>query len=102
MGDMLELTKKEILRREILMLCRMACDTGCSRQVIDSVAAKMGSDPGRSDIDSALYYLQEKQLLRLEKTGNRRLGIQRDIYFITGAGMDYLDGAGPDIPGIGV
>lgn len=102
MGDVLELAKKEILRREILMLCRTAYDTGCSRQVIHSVAVKMELRPEGSDIDSALYYLQEKQLLRLEKTGNRRLGIQRDIYFITGAGMDYLDGTGPDIPGIGV
>lgn len=101
MGDVLELARKEILRREILMLCRTACDTGCSRQVVQSVAAKMELGPGEADVDSALYYLQEKQLLRLEKTGNSRLGIQRDIYFITGAGMDYLDGTGPDIPGMG-
>ncbi|MCM1304584.1 MAG: hypothetical protein NC305_13380 [Lachnospiraceae bacterium] len=102
MGDMLELAKKEILRKEILMLCRTASETGCSRQVVHSVAAKMGAGFREPDIDGELYYLQEKQLLRLEKTGNIRLGIQRDIYFITAAGIDYLDGTGPDIPGIGV
>lgn len=101
MGNVLELAKKEMLRKEILMICKSACEMGCSSQVIHCVAAKMELSPKEADIDSELYYLQEKQLLRLEKKENRRLGIHRDIYFITGAGIDYLDGAGPDIPGIG-
>lgn len=100
MSDILGLTKKEILRKEILMLCQSAGETGCSRQVVEAALGKMY--PETADIGQEIYYLKEKQLLRLEETRNSRLGIQRDIYFITGAGIDYLDGTGPDIPGIGV
>ncbi|MCM1057717.1 MAG: hypothetical protein NC517_08930 [Firmicutes bacterium] len=100
MSDILELTKKEIIRKEILVLCQSAGEVGCSRQVIQAAVGKMY--PDAADIGTELYYLKEKQLLRLERTGNSRLGIQRDIYFITSAGIDYLDGTGPDIPGIGV
>lgn len=100
MGNVLELTKKEIMRKEILALCQSAGEMGCSRQVIQAAMGKMS--PDMPDIGTELYYLQEKQLLRLEKVGNNRLGLQRDIYFITASGIDYLDGTGPDIPGIGV
>lgn len=100
MGDLLELSKKEIIRKEILVLCQSAGEVGCSRQVIQAAVGKMY--PEMPDIGKELYYLQEKKLLRLESTGNSRLGIQRDIYFITSEGIDYLDGTGPDIPGIGV
>lgn len=100
MSDILGLTKKEVIRKEIMVLCQSAGEVGCSRQVIQAVVGKIC--PDAPDIGAELYYLQGKQLLRLEKTGNSRLGIHRDIYFITPAGIDYLDGTGPDIPGIGV
>lgn len=100
MADLLELTKKEIIRKEIMALCQAAGEMGCSRQVIQAAVGKMY--PDLPDVGAALYYLQEKQLLRMEKAGNSRLGIQREIFFITSKGIDYLDGAGPDISGIGV
>lgn len=100
MGDLLELTKKEFIRKEILVLCQSAGEVGCSRQVLQAAVGKMY--PDMPDIGTELYYLKEKQLLRLENIRNSRLDIQRDIYYITSAGMDYLDGTGPDIPGIGV
>lgn len=100
MNDLLEITKKEFIRKEILVLCQSAGEVGCSRQVIQAAVGKMY--PDMTSIDTELYYLQEKQLLRQEKVGNRRIGIQREIFFITAAGIDYLDGTGPDIPGIGV
>lgn len=100
MGDVLELAKKEIMRKEILVLCQSAGEIGCSKQLIQEAVGKMY--PEMTDIGKELYYLQEKRLLRLETIENRRLGLKRDIYFITADGMDYLDGTGPDIPGIGV
>lgn len=100
MSDLRKLTEKEIIRKEILLLCQSAGETGCSRQVLTAAMEK--AYPETKEIGKELYYLQEKQLLRMEKVGNSRLGLQRDIYFITGEGMDYLDGTGPDIPGIGV
>lgn len=100
MSDLRKLMEKEIIRKEILLLCQSAGETGCSKQVV--TAALQKTYPEASDIGKELYYLQEKKLLRLEKVENSRLGLERDIYYITGAGMDYLDGTGPDIPGIGV
>lgn len=100
MSDLLKLTEKEITRKEILLLCQSAGETGCSRQVVEAALKK--ACPEAAEIGKELYYLQEKQLIRMERIGNSRLGLERDIYFITGAGMDYLDGTGPDIPGIGV
>lgn len=100
MSDLRELTEKEIIRKEILLLCQSAGETGCSRQVLTAAMEK--AYPEAKEVGKELYYLQEKQLLRMEKVGNKRLGLERDIYFITGAGIDYLDGTGPEIPGIGV
>ncbi len=100
MSDLRKLTEKEIIRKEILLLCQSAGETGCSRQVLTAAMEK--AYPEVEDIGKELYYLQEKQLLRMEKVGNKRLGLERDIYFITGEGIDYLDGTGPGIPGIGV
>lgn len=95
-----KLTEKEIIRKEILLLCQSAGETGCSRQVVEAALKK--AYPEAADIGKELYYLKEKQLVRMDKIGSLRLGLERDVYFITGAGMDYLDGTGPEIPGIGV
>ncbi len=100
MGDMVKLAEKEIMRGELLRLCREAAPIGCSTQVLGAALRKAGLDT--EEMDKELYYLKGKGLLQREHTENRRLGISRDIYFITAAGMDYLDGNGLDLPGIEV
>ncbi len=99
MSDLRELVGKEIIRKEILLLCQSAGETGCSKQVVQAALRK--AYPEAADIEKELYYLKEKKLIRMERVKNGRLGLERDIYFITGEGIDYLDGTGPDIPGIG-
>ena len=100
MGDIVKLAEKEIMRGEILRLCREAAPLGCSPQVLGAALRKAGLDT--EEMDKELFYLKERGLLQRERTENRRLGISRDIYSITAGGMDYLDGNGPDISGIEV
>ena len=100
MGDMVKLAKREIMRGELLRLCREAAPIGCSPQVLSAALRKAGLDT--EEMDKELFYLKDKGLLRAEHTENRRLGISRDIYSITAEGMDYLDGNGPDLSGIEV
>lgn len=99
MSDIVKLAETEIMRREILELCNAAAPIGCSRQVLEAALGKMGVDT--AGMEKQLYYLEEKSLLRVEHAGNARLGIHRDIYHITAAGIDCLDGNGA-VEGIGV
>jgi hypothetical protein len=100
MGDVLKLAEKEIMRRELMMLCAAAAPAGCSPQVLKISVEKMGLDP--EEIEKELFYLEQKGMLRKDHVENRRMGLERDIYSITAAGRDYLDGNGPEIIGIGV
>lgn len=100
MGNMVKLAEREIMRGEILRLCREAAPVGCSPQVLNSALGKLGLDT--EELSKELFYLKEKGMLKAEHTENKRLGISRDIYFITAEGMDYLDGNRPDLPGIEV
>jgi DNA-binding MarR family transcriptional regulator len=100
MSDILKLAEKEITRREILNLCQVAAPEGCSPNVLQAALKKTGITP--EDIRQELHYLEGKGLLKKKTVENERLCIRRDIYSITSEGTDYLDGTGPDIPGIGV
>ena len=100
MGNMIKLAEREIMRGEILRLCREAAPVGCSRQVLGAALQRAGLDT--EEMDKERFYLKEKGLIRTEHTENRRLGISRDICSITAEGMDYLDGNGLDLPGIEV
>lgn len=100
MSDMVKMAEREILRGEILKLCREAAPVGCSEKVLRATVERL--ELSADGLEQELYYLTEKGFIRKEHTENKRLGISRDIYMITAAGMDYLDGNGPDIPGIGV
>lgn len=100
MSDMVKLAEKEIFRMEALRLLNSAVPVGCSRQVLEAALKKLGLDTG--ELPRELSWLQGKGLVRMEHAENRRLGIERDVYSITSEGMDYLDGTGEDIPGIGV
>ncbi|MBP3487296.1 MAG: hypothetical protein J6K53_02765 [Roseburia sp.] len=99
MSDLVKLAEVEVMRREVLELCYASAPLGCSKQVLEVSIRKMGIDT--ADLDKQLYYMVEKSLLKVEHAGNPRLGIHRDVYSITAVGMDYLDGNGAEIPGMG-
>ena len=100
MTDLLGLATKEITRKEILKLCQEAGELGCSKEVLNAALGKLGITS--ENLDMELHYLQEKGLLHVQLIENKRLDIRRKVVQITASGMDYLDGAGEDIPGIGV
>lgn len=99
MSDLVKLAETEVMRREILELCYASAPIGCSRQVLEVSIRKMGIET--ADLDKQLYYMAQKSLLTVEHAGNARLGIHRDVYSITAAGMDYIEGNGAEIPGMG-
>lgn len=101
MSKMINLAEKEIARKEILLLCQEADEVGCSKEVLKTALGKCGLNP-ELNVDMEIRYLEEKGLLRVNRVENKRLGIRREIVFLTAQGMDYLDGTGEDIPGIGV
>ena len=82
-------------RREGLRSWRVAaqsCDGACYIYVKD-----------RKDQELMLQisYLEGKGLVKKETVENQRLWIKRHIVFLTPEGMDYLEGNGPDIVGVG-
>lgn len=101
MASMVALAEKEIIRKEILMLCQEAGELGCSTEVLNAALKKYGFE-SEYCLDREVLYLEEKGLVSIRTVNNVRLGIKRKIIRITANGMDYLDGNGEDIPGIGV
>lgn len=101
MGKMTTLAEKEIIRKEILMLCQEAGELGCSQEVLNAALKKYGFESG-FDLNTEIMYLTDKGLVSVREINNIRLGIKRKIVRITANGIDYLDGNGEDITGIGV
>ena len=101
MNKVLETAEKEVIRAEILSTCNMAAPEGADTKVLKAVVRKLGYELSEDDIKRQVDYLKQKSLVDTREIGNGRLGIQRTIVTITAAGIDYLEGNSPDIPGIG-
>lgn len=101
MGKLVALAEKEIVRKEILMLCQEAGELGCSQEVLNAALKKYGFESGY-DLNTEIMYLEEKGLVSVRTINNIRLDIKRKVIRITAKGIDYLDGNGEDITGIGV
>lgn len=95
MSRMVELAEKEVMRTDILEICRQSIPIGADAQVIRAALRRSGHDASERDVDDALYYLQGRGLLELQAVDNRRLGIHRIIARITAEGIDVLDGSSP-------
>ena len=89
MNRLVELAEKEMVRREMLEICRQSIPLGADGKVLQAVLRKSGYD-----LTEQLYYLQGKKLVELQDASNRTLGIQRTIARITPEGMDVLEGNG--------
>ncbi len=101
MSRVLETAQKEIIRQEILALCRMAAPEGVNTRIIKAALKKSGYDLTEEEISRQSGYLKEKGLLSVVKIANGRLQISRDIIKITPAGTDYMEGNSDSIAGIG-
>lgn len=93
--------ENEVARREILELCRQADQCGAGIPVVRAALRRFGHVMTDQELMLQVGYLEGKGLVRKETVENRRLGIKRCIVFLTPQGMDYLEGNGPEIAGVG-
>lgn len=101
MGSLIDTANGEMIRKEILELCRQGAPYGAGLPVLKAALRKCGWDMTEQELTVQVDYLEGKGLVRKENVENRRLGIRRCIIFVTPEGMDCLEGNGPDIAGVG-
>ncbi len=100
MSRVMDTAEKEVIRREILELCRETQPYGAGLQVLKAALRKSDYDVGDKELLTHVEYLKGKGLIRTEEVASRRLEICRVIVHLTPEGMDYLDGNGQDIVGV--
>lgn len=82
-------------------LCGQTGDCGAGIPVMKAALRKFKHDITEQELIMHIGYLEGKGLVRRETVENHRLGIKRCIVFLTPEGIDYLEGNGPDIVGVG-
>ena len=100
MNEILNVAGKEIVRREIMELCREAEPYGAGTPVLKAALRKTGHDLTDQELMRQVDYLEGKGLVHKEMVENRRLGISRGIVRLSPEGTDYLEGNGPDVAGV--
>lgn len=100
MSDLIKTAEKEILRKEILLLCYNAAPAGCSMDVLAAAFAHSGTGD-KEELARQVDYLEAKNLVTVQKVGNERLGISKKIVKLTAEGIDYMEGNTNQIAGIG-
>lgn len=101
MGNVMDTAANEVIRKEILELCSQAAPYGAGIPVLKAALRKCDHVMTDQELMMQISYLEGKGLVKTETVENRRLDIQRHIVFLTPEGMDYLEGNGPDIVGVG-
>lgn len=101
MNEVMNTAELEIIRKEILDLCQQTAPYGAGIPVLKAALRKCGYDLTEQELQRQVDYLTGKGLVKKEKVENQRLHINRQIIFLTPEGMDYLEGNGPDITGVG-
>ena len=79
MNEILNVAGKEIVRREIMELCREAEPYGAGTPVLKAALRKTGHDLTDQELMRQVDYLEGKGLVHKEMVENRRLGISRCI-----------------------
>mgnify|MGYP002424690732 CR=1 FL=1 len=101
MGNIINTAECEEIRKEILELCRQAAPCGAGIPVLKAALRKCGYDLTERELAVQAGYLEGKGLVRQDIVENRSLAIKRCIVSLTPEGMDYLEGNGPEIAGVG-
>lgn len=92
MSNLVNLATKEIIRADMLEICRQSIPFGADEKVIKAALRKSGHQLTEPQVKEQLYYLEGKKLIELQSLKNRTLGIERLIARITPEGMDVLEG----------
>ncbi|MBD5497465.1 MAG: hypothetical protein HDR11_06830 [Lachnospiraceae bacterium] len=92
MSNLTETAGKEILRNEILEICRETAPDGAGIPLLKACLHKAGIETDERELERQAAYLQDKGLAAVDEIKNVRLGIRRRIVRITAAGMDFLEG----------
>lgn len=82
----------------ILSMCKTNYPYGCSEELISQAAADMGFAISPAQISGHIEYMKEKGYVRLDELKSG--GFSREIVRITAKGIDLLDRAIPEDPGI--
>lgn len=91
MNEILNVAGKEIVRREIMELCREAEPYGAGTPVLKAALRKTGHDLTDQELMRQVDYLEGKGLVHKEMVENRRLGI-RPVHRAAVPGGDGLSG----------
>lgn len=101
MSNVMNTAENEVIRREILELCRQTQPYGAGFPTLKAALRKSDYEVGDKELLTHVEYLKGKGLVQTQEVNNRRLGLHRVIVQLTPEGMDYLEGNGPDIVGVG-
>lgn len=100
MSNLMNAAENEVIRREILELCKETAPYGAGLPVLKVALRKNDYDVNDKELLTHIEYLKGKKLIRTEEVCNKRMNLHRLIVYLTPEGMDYLDGNGPDIIGV--
>jgi len=92
MNNTIDIAKKQMLRRQVLILCNELKEVGAGVPLICMVLNKQNIVCTEKEIADACYYLQGKKLIDFKHYRNDVADIERDISFITSDGIDVLEG----------
>jgi hypothetical protein len=95
MDNVIETTRKQVLRGAVLRICEQTRETGAGVQLLEVILRKLKISATQQDVTDACHYLQGRGLIRFESFSNKALNIRRDIAFITSAGIDALESDKP-------
>lgn len=101
MSNIMDAAENEVIRREILELCRQTQPYGAGLPILKAALRKSEYEVSDKELLTHVEYLKGKGLIQTQEVSNRRLELHRVIVQLTPEGMDYLDGNGPDIAGVG-
>jgi len=92
MNTTTNITRKQMLRGKVLILCYELKEVGAGVPLISMVLNKQNTICTEKEIADACYYLQGKKMIDFKSFCNKKADIKRDIAFITSDGIDVLEG----------
>ena len=101
MSKVMDTAENEVIRREILELCKETHPYGAGLPILKAALRTIDYEVDDKELLAHIEYLKGKGLIKTEEVSNRRLELHRVIAYLTPEGTDYLDGNGPDIVGVG-